>query len=1361
MLRSLPTFVAALLLAASVCFPQAVLAQESESRRTENAPQKSGAGASLTERHDAAPQTRLRGQTRIDVQSGLVRAQYDQAARHVYVRPESFLENESSVFGWSKDVGDLVLVDDQRRPQSRHLTYQQTFRGLPVAGRKVRVNMDRQGRVSMVTSAFEAVKADEPSFDILPTFSADAASSKALSELAAGIGLAGSPRLVIHNPAAPRLAWELTVWPESEPAEYKVWIDAQSGAILESYNQVLFKGDHSAHQDPFGHADDQALRTDGSGYVFDPDPLFTSGASYGPPYLDNDDATNAELNAARKTVSLLDISEKEDGKWVLEGPYVRITGENTAGTTVYDPPAANSPNDFFYDRSDERFEAVNAYYHIDASQRYIQSLGILDIQNEGLDVNPHGFTRDDSAYYPDRNMIMFGSGGVDDAEDPSVVIHEYGHAVLNAAAPGLLSTFEGRALHEGFADYWQGSYYRNLVETGQTARDDWRWVFLWDSGEGQIWNGRYLDHAGIYPQDICTASTNGAGCSWHEDGRMWATTLMQVWDELGRDVTDHLVLLSHYYLESPVTFSDAAQAVVQADFDYYDGAHAGTLIDIFSARGLVNASQYGPVIEHEPLLSTEESDVSVPVEAMVRGVSGSIEQVDLTWSSRTMAEQTISLASVGGDLFRGELQLPASTDTVFYYISARDQIGNTTYEPAGAPQESHSFVVGVDDGPPLLVHQPVLSASFLEWPVHINGSAQDNFGIASVELAWELSDPDGQFLLQGSTVLSETNGVFDGPIPIPLSMIENGSRVTYFITATDASTQKNASRVPETGSFSFDVSAGSILREYGFESLPDDFAADGEWEVAVPEYGMRVSPGGGAVAATNAQAAYTDQPSVSIMELPALNLARIEPAHMQFWHFFDTEAQGRPDPSSTGANLFDGGFLQIRTASNSEWKILNPDSGYPGTLMASGQNPMVGQPAYGGFSKGWRRVRVPLPQEDGVRIRFVFATGQGNTAQADRFAGWMIEDLSIGTQEDSDQADPVFAEVPAAIQVYSTQEALPVVEAQVTDDLGIQNAWMDWSLTSGSILEEGSVRMTQSMDDLSRFSAATDFLLTTQPGDQLTISLRADDPGGHAVDAGPFSITFRLFGTEEALSSVWANGNWEVLGDGWVFRTQPTTALSGLVLNPRDTEANAAALSLVVDHEPNFSNGSAGLVEVSDDGGSTWQELTPINGYPGTARLDPNNPLNDRSAFVGTGMRMDSEFDLSAWKGEQLQVRFLATSEEGGSANQHWRLFSALFKAQTNDAMFEQAVQFELHDAFPNPFADRTRLTWSIEESGPVNIQVYDSIGRQVAIIVDSYQQAGTHAATWDAAAAPAGVYFVRLQANGQQATSTIVRVGR
>jgi len=1303
-----------------------------------------------------APATRLVGTTRLDIASGLVRARYAQAEERVYRRPEDFLREEATLFGWSPELDELTLLRHERRDRSRHLTYEQTFKGIPVAHGTVRVNLDRDGHVSMVTSSFAPVKAQEEAFDTQPVVTADAASELARVALAEGHGLTDSPRLVIHEPESPRLAWELTLWPEAEPSEYKVWVDARSGAILQAYDQALAKEGHGARR----HGP-SPMRTDGSGYVFDPDPLFASGAAYGPPYVDNNDETNAELNAARRTVSLHDITQNEDGRWVLEGPFVRIVGTTTGGTQVYDPPAMDTPNDFFFDRSDERFEAVNVYYHIDANQRYVQSLGILDVQHEGVEVNPHGISRDDSFYYPDRNMIMFGSGGVDDAEDPSVVIHEYGHALLNAAAPGLLSTLEGRALHEGFSDYWQASYYRNLVETGQTARDDWRWVFLWDSGEGQIWNGRYLDHEGVYPQDICVASTSGAGCSVHEDGRMWATTLMEVWDDFGRGITDHLVLLSHYYLQSPVTFADAAQAVIQADFDYYDGAHAGRLIEIFSNRGLVNASQYGPTVEHEVLPSTEEGGVSIPVEAVVRGISAPIQSVEVTWYTSSAAAQIVPMVPVGGDVYRGLLDLPSTADTVFYYLSARDQINNVTLDPSAAPAEVHSFLIGEDDTSPTVVHDAIQEATFLSWPVRITGSAQDDFGIASVRVDWEVISPDGVLESSGSQIVSESGGVFDEVLSIPLAMIENGSTVRYALEAVDVSARKNATRLPAQGAFTFGVTAGPLLREYGFDAPTEGLRVGGQWQIAEPTYGTRVSPGGGAVAMTGPSAAYTSDPSVSFLRLPEMNLARIEPVHLRFWHYVDTEAEGRPDPAGTDGTLLDGGFLQVRTDENPEWVILQPAGGYNGLFSTTGGIPLAGNPAYGGFSHGWRRVSAALPQENGVEVRFVFVTNQGNTAQADRFAGWMIEDVRVGSLEDVDQGVPVVTDLPPALQVFSTQAALPTVDLVARDDLGIQDAWLDWTLSSGSVRNEGSLRMTQSPDDLTRFSASTESLISPQAGDELMVSMRVSDVGGREESVGPITLVFRLFGSHEALTSVWANGTWEALGEGWIYRSQPSTLLSGLVLNPRDTENNAAALFLVLDHEPMFGTGSAGLVEVSADNGATWQDLVPEEGYPGTSRLDPDNPLNDRSAFISAGMRTESVFDLSSWAGQQVQVRFLATSEGGGASNQYWRLYSARFQAQTGDPAFERVSAFELDGAFPNPFDDRTRLSWSLPEAGPVLLEVFDGLGRRVSTLVDGYHEAGSNAVTWDAGGLPAGVYFVRLRSGARQATTTVVRSGR
>lgn len=1292
---------------------------------------------------------------RVDLETRATRAWYDAKAKYGSVDAREFLKRAAPEGRWSTSLKDLRLSSETRRSRSRHQTWEQVFNGIPVAGRTVRINMDAEGRVTMAASAFQPVNADPQDFDVRPRLTADEAAQAALQFLADGHGAHATPRLVVHAPESPVLAWEVVVWPEEEPAEFRAFVDARTGALLAWIDTAVSK-----HGAVSGHPDVPQVRTDGSGYVFDPDPLFASGSAYAPPYLDNNDATNAALDAVRKVVTLPDLSQDAQGKWVLQGPYVRIVGHNTAGTEVYVPPAMDSPDDFFFDRADDRFEAVNAYYHIDKSQRHVQSLGFTDLQQNGVDVNPQGLTRDDSFYFPDRNMIVFGTGGVDDAEDPSVLIHEYGHALLNAAAPGLLNFLEGRALHEGFSDYWQASYYRHLVETGQTGRSDWRWVFLWDSGEGGIWTGRYLDHMGIYPRDVCVTSGSGS-CSIHDDGRLWATTLMEVWDDLGRTVTDRLVLASHYYLESSSTFADAARAVVQADLDYYDGAHTDVLIPVFSARGLIDPGAYGPVVDHTPLLSTEQSGGAVPVSARVRGISSAIASVDLVYYGRTFATETVPMTAVSGqpDTFEADLMLPADVDTVFYYIQAMDQSGNTTFAPAGAPAEPYTFVVGMDTAPPIIEHSPPTDVTFLSWPITLSGTAQDNFGVASVQLVWELLGPDGGVVSSGTTSIANGNGVFSATFPASISLIENGSVIRYYLEAEDASASKNTARFPASGMVERTVEAGPVLRRYSFETMGTDLTMDGIWAQGLPAFGTMVTPDGGRVLATRLDGSYPPDASISTVMLPAINLGRVDPVTLQFWHYMDTEHIGAVDPAGQQGLLLDGGRLEVRSEGSPEWTPLVPVGGYPGRLATDRQNPLGGAEAWGGFSYGWRRVSAPLPQEDAVEVRFVFATDVGNTGQAVRFAGWMVDGIALTTVLDADAEAPEVTSAPPPARIESTTSGLPVIEIRAIDGTGIQDAWLDWSLAGD--VPPSSVRMTQHVDNLTRFSAPNDFFLAPQPGDVLTYQIRVSDPSGNQTTVGPFVITFRLFGTHEALSSVWSTGFWEMMDAGWVFRTSRASLQSGLVLDPRDSEGNAVAYDLIVDHETTFVPGTAGLVEVSTDDGASWQLVEPSGGYPGTAQLDAESPLNGRAAFTGTRLRTQDRFDLSSAAGQQIQVRLLgATDGSGGSAN-YWRLFSVAFRAQTDEPAFEVNPDFELQAAFPNPFSGRTRLSLSVPETGPVTLRVYDALGREVATLVDAVLEAGSHAVTFEAPGLPAGVYYARLQAGARSATRTLVHSGR
>jgi uncharacterized repeat protein (TIGR01451 family) len=79
--------------------------------------------------------------------------------------------------------------------------------------------------------------------------------------------------------------------------------------------------------------------------------------------------------------------------------------------------------------------------------------------------------------------------------------------------------------------------------------------------------------------------------------------------------------------------------------------------------------------------------------------------------------------------------------------------------------------------------------------------------------------------------------------------------------------------------------------------------------------------------------------------------------------------------------------------------------------------------------------------------------------------------------------------------------------------------------------------------------------------------------------------------------------------------------------------------------------------------------------------------------------------------------------------------------------------------AYPNPFGARTVIGYAVPASAPVRLAVYDVLGREVRVLVDSAVEAGWHEATFDAGDLAAGTYLVRLETGDRSATRIITLV--
>jgi hypothetical protein len=85
------------------------------------------------------------------------------------------------------------------------------------------------------------------------------------------------------------------------------------------------------------------------------------------------------------------------------------------------------------------------------------------------------------------------------------------------------------------------------------------------------------------------------------------------------------------------------------------------------------------------------------------------------------------------------------------------------------------------------------------------------------------------------------------------------------------------------------------------------------------------------------------------------------------------------------------------------------------------------------------------------------------------------------------------------------------------------------------------------------------------------------------------------------------------------------------------------------------------------------------------------------------------------------------------------------------------ASGFGLVTAYPNPFNATTTITYALARPGVTELAIYDLQGRRVTTLINAAQPAGAHRVTWDAAAAPSGTYFVRLQSGATLFTQKLL----
>jgi uncharacterized Ntn-hydrolase superfamily protein len=80
-----------------------------------------------------------------------------------------------------------------------------------------------------------------------------------------------------------------------------------------------------------------------------------------------------------------------------------------------------------------------------------------------------------------------------------------------------------------------------------------------------------------------------------------------------------------------------------------------------------------------------------------------------------------------------------------------------------------------------------------------------------------------------------------------------------------------------------------------------------------------------------------------------------------------------------------------------------------------------------------------------------------------------------------------------------------------------------------------------------------------------------------------------------------------------------------------------------------------------------------------------------------------------------------------------------------------------LYQNFPNPFNPNTNIKFSLINNAYVTLKVYNSLGKEVSVIVNEILKSGTYEVTFYADNLPSGVYYYRLNAGEFKDTKRMV----
>jgi hypothetical protein len=182
-----------------------------------------------------------------------------------------------------------------------------------------------------------------------------------------------------------------------------------------------------------------------------------------------------------------------------------------------------------------------------------------------------------------------------------------------------------------------------------------------------------------------------------------------------------------------------------------------------------------------------------------------------------------------------------------------------------------------------------------------------------------------------------------------------------------------------------------------------------------------------------------------------------------------------------------------------------------------------------------------------------------------------------------------------------------------------------------------------------------------------------------------------------------------------------------------------------------------GSTHVSTSTALTWETVPEAASYEVQVALHASfaATLVDTAGVVGTSLPVAS---LLRKTPHYWRVRGMTVTGTAGPWSAPWRFTTSDTGVAVEDDV-EVPDEAVLYANYPNPFNPQTTIPFALPQPGPVRLMIYDVLGREIAVLIDSTFPAGQHEAVFDASGLPSGVYLYRLQTDGWTRTRTMLLV--